>query len=55
MKRIKKLLKRSDDYYSKEDAQILQGKLAGKSVYKSLEKLYKRTPKHRKWIFGYQD
>ena len=36
-----------------EDMRYLQKKISGKSVYKSLDELYERRPKHRKMWHQY--
>jgi hypothetical protein len=34
-----------------EDLRLLQKRITGASVYKSKEALYRRKPKHRKFVF----
>lgn len=34
-----------------EDLRLLQKRITGVSIYKSKEALYKRKPKHRKFVF----
>ena len=54
MKHSKKLVKTYiHANFNKEDARILQRSVTGKSVYKSVEKLYRRTPKHRQSLTNY--